>query len=91
MNDWTKLIFLVYNNYTNYTKYFNNSKHNSKEFSDILISQINLIKNRMTNMENINTSFIENLNNAIDINNNSYNTFYLYYFIKQNLILLDSI
>ena len=59
--DWLKILFLVYNNYTNYTKYFNNSKNKEKELSDILRMQVNLLKNRMTNMENINSSFIENL------------------------------
>ena len=62
-DDWLKLLFLVYNNYTNYTKYFNNSKNNEKELYDVLKIQINLLKNRMTNMENINASFIENLTN----------------------------
>ena len=61
--DWLKLLLLVYNDYSNYTKYFNNSKNNEKEFSDILRMQVNLLKNRMTNMENINSSFIENLTN----------------------------
>ena len=61
--DWLKLLFLVYNNYSNYTKYFNNSKNNEEELSDILRMQVDLLKNRMTNMENINSSFIENLTN----------------------------
>ena len=47
-----KLLFLVYNDYTNYTKYFDRSVYNEKELSEILKIQINLMKKRMTNMEN---------------------------------------
>ena len=63
IDKWKKLLFLVYNDYTNYTKYFDRSVYNEKELSEILKIQINLMKKRMTNMENINTTFIENLNN----------------------------
>jgi hypothetical protein len=51
-DEWVKLLFLVYNNYTNYTKYFNNSKNDKEKFSDILKTQVKLLKIRMSNMEN---------------------------------------
>ena len=64
INDWKKLLLLVYNNHENYTKYFNRKTENTKELRTILLRQINLINRRQNNL-NINYSFMINLTNII--------------------------
>ena len=53
INDWKKLLLLVYNGYENYTKYFNPKADNTKELKTILIRQINLMNRRINDLNNI--------------------------------------
>ena len=64
INDWKKLLLLVYNGYENYTKYFNPKADNTKELKTTLIRQINLMNRRINDL-NINFSFMINLTNNV--------------------------